>query len=218
VVEPYYADPGALIERAGRHSNVAYLYRDPHGALIAFALFAYEELLVEGEGIIPALYAGLCASSLHHHSRGIVFMLWHHACREALQWEKDNGKRLLAWAITATPVTYYGASMFHELEPKLDGTFAASSLRYVDALKQCFSLPLSQGAQSHPFVLKKAAYATRYSPLERENIRAFSLAKNFRLFEHLGIKEEEGDRLLMIGRFKNKFTNSAFRSEREQQK
>ena len=208
IVRPYYLDPTAVLERELRHCNVAYLHRDTHGSIAAFALFAYEELFVPGEDYVPTLYAGLCAASLTLQKRGMVFKLWSYASEEAIRWEKEHGKALLAWATTATPVTYYGASMYHHLEPRLDGSFSPTSIRYARALKAKHALGADH---DHPFVLKRYANSTRYSPFERSAIQQFCASKQFRIFDLLGIDESQGDRLLMIGRFKQQFSASVFR-------
>lgn len=208
IVEPFYEDPAAVLHREIEHCNVAYLARSPEGRVMAFAMFAYEEVLVDQEGMVPALYAGLCASALEHQKRGLVFRLWSHASREAVQWEARTGRRLLAWATTATPVTYYGASMFHDLTPRLDGTYEASSLVYAVALKRRLGVLAADG--EHPFVLRAIADSTLYSALERQAIREFCASRDFRIFDELGINEVNGDRLLMIGRFKKEFGRSAF--------
>ena len=100
--------------------------------------------------------------------------------------------------------------MYHQLEPGLDGTYSTSSIRYADALRS--RLGALNNSDDHPFVLKGIAQRTRYSDYEKSSITQFCLSKKFNLFDTLGIDESRGDRLLMIGRFKNQFGTSLLQS------
>ena len=121
-----------------------------------------------------------------------------------MMWEEQSGKRLLTWATKATPVTYFGASFFHNLEPFLDGGYQTTHLVYVDAIRRKLDLP-DRSDSSHPYVLRGVAKDTRYSQSEIHKILRFSANKKFDLLNRLEIDERRGDRLLMIGRFKKTF-------------
>jgi hypothetical protein len=119
-------------------------------------------------------------------------------------WEEQAGNRLLTWATTATPVTYFGASFFNDVEPFSDGSYKAANLVYVDAIRRKLELP-DINASSHPYVLRGIAKNTRYSQSETHKIARFSASRKFDLLNRLEIHEGNGDRLLMIGRFKRTF-------------
>ena len=112
-------------------------------------------------------------------------------------------------------MTYYGASIFHEMDPCLDGTYRESNLKYVEAIRASLNVSKPRNGD-HPFVLKGIAQNTRYSDRERKAIKEFTIAKGFELFDHLKVKEEEGDRLLMVGRFKQQFRFSVYHDQRQQ--
>ena len=116
-----------------------------------------------------------------------------------MRWEQQSGRRLLLWATTATPVTYFAASIFSDLDPFLDGTYQTGHLNYVDAIRSKLALP-ERNSSSHPYVLRGVAKDTRYSQSEVLNILRFAATKNFDLLNKLHIDERRGDRLLMIGR------------------
>jgi hypothetical protein len=51
----------------------------------------------------------------------------------------------------------------------------------------------------HPFIIKRMAQGTSYSTLEKKRIQQVIHRKRFQLFEKLGIEEECGDRVLLLG-------------------
>ena len=75
IICPFYENTTTLLSRELRHCNAVYVSRNIERKINAFAMFAFEDLCLEGKGNIPSVYAGLCASSADERHRGLVFRL-----------------------------------------------------------------------------------------------------------------------------------------------
>jgi len=199
---PSYEDPTSLLERELAHCDTLYVARDPSGRVMAFFLVAWEPLSVNEE-ILQSVYLGLSATSQETKGSGIVRNLYARFIFDAISWEKENQRRLLLWATTATPSAYTAAHVIcDEVAPRADGSYSPWAREVARVVRQRFGLPdLETGP--NPFVLSAVAHKTRYSKAEVERISRIVEKSNFTLFRQLEIDERRGDRLLLICRGPN---------------
>jgi len=204
LVQPSYEDPTALLAREFEHCDTIYLARDDDDNLVAFFMVAWETLLFKGEAL-PTVYLGWTSASETARASRVVWrdffeQLYGSFFSDALNWEKESGRRLLFWGTTATPSGYFALQRgFVELEPRIDGEYSAEGAEIAGLLRRRMGIT-DQVSECHPFVLHGVAADTRYSAKEAERIELICRKKSFTLFKELGVEERDGDRLLFICR------------------
>jgi hypothetical protein len=192
----------SFIDEVGRlewvldRCDTLYLSLDGRGELSCFFLVAWETLSVDGQDR-PALYTGLCAARQAQKGTGSIVKLFNYCMFEAQQREQCSWTKLVIWGMTATPsVLLPIRKVFANIQPADDGTYTEESARVALAIRR--RLGASHAADAHPFVFPRLAAGVRYSEQERRRIAAVCRAKQFVLFERLGINEARGDRLLFV--------------------
>jgi hypothetical protein len=196
LVKPSYVDYLSLLDREINHCNSIYLLRDSSQKLITFCLVSWEDLIVNGKET-PSLYLGLCVTSQETKGTGMFNNLYKRVIADAQRWEKNHLQKLVVWYTTPSPSIIYAMSLlFDASEPNNEGEYTPENEKYALAIRE----KLHQGFNVNPFILKNYATGTRYSSAERKHIDKIIQEKNFKLFLEMGIKEEEGDRLIRICR------------------
>src|SRR5262249_53902641 len=148
----------------------------------------------------PAVFLGLSATSRETKGSGVVRQMYEKFLEEARGWERALDRPLLLWATTAAPSAYNAANvLFADLQPRPDASYTAEGTVVANALRRLYGLgPAAAG--EHPFVMRKVATGTRYSPQEEARIEAICTEKRFDLFEKTGVDQPAGDRILLICR------------------
>ena len=196
VAAPSFIDEVGRLERTFDRCDTLYLLRDGHGEVLCFFLVAWEALDVEGRDV-PTLYTGLCAARPGQKNTGSVVKLLNYCMFEAQQWEQRHREKLTIWGTTATPSVFFAArKIFANMQPSADVTYSEESAQLARAIGR--RLGTSSPPGSHPFVFPRLAAGVRYSEEERRRIAAVCKAKQFFLFDQLGVDETRGDRLLFI--------------------
>jgi hypothetical protein len=204
LVQPSYEDPAAVLEREFEHCDTIYLARDDEDNLAAFFMVAWETMSFKGEAL-PTVYLGWTGASELARASRVVWrdfyeQLYGSFISDAINWERESGRRLLFWGTTATPSGYYALQRgFVELEPRIDGKYSAEGAEIARLLRRRMGVT-NQESESNPFVLRGVAADTRYSAEEAERIEMICRKKGFTLFKELGVEERDGDRLLFICR------------------
>jgi hypothetical protein len=175
--------------------DTLYLSLDARREMTCFVLVAWETLFVDGQHR-PALYMGLCAARQAQKGTGSFVKLVNYCMFEAQHREQRSGTKLVIWGMTATPSILLAArKVFANVQPADDGTYTEESGRVALAVRRRLG---ASDAGAHPFVFPRLAAGVRYSEQERQRVAAVCRAKQFVLFDRLGIDEARGDRLLFV--------------------
>lgn len=198
VVSPFYVDPSAVLDREFAKCTDCYLALKGGNSVHAF-------FLVQWDVDVQRVYLGLSCTRLSSRKSGIVQQLYAMFINEAQVWEESSGVRLLLWGTTATPAVLRGVhTMFAHAVPDTEGRFSASDE------KLALSLRASVGGSSlpgdHPFVARAAAPATRYASVESDHNRRYAQEHGITLLDRLGVREENGDRLIFLCRVPQRFS------------
>lgn len=190
IVAPYYLDPSALIDRELSKCSDCWLgFVD--GRLHAF-------FMVEWDFDAHTAYLGLSGTSSKTRKSGLVQRLYGAFITEGRAWEMTHQRRLLLWGTTASPVALRVVqTMFVESSPGRNGQYSMEDAKFVHQLRRSLGLHSSVG---HPFVARGMAVATRYTRDETVRNRRYALEHGVDLLEKLGVREEEGDRLIFLCR------------------
>jgi len=194
VVATSFIDEVGRLERTFDRCDTLYLLRDGRGEVLCFFLVAWENLPVEGRDV-PTLDTGLTAARPGQKNTGTFVKLLNYCIFEAQQWEQRHRQKLTIWGTTATPSVFFVVrKVLANMQPSADGTFSEEAARFARAIGRRLGVSLPAGA--HPFVFPRLAAGVRYSEEERRRIAAVCRAKQFFLFDQLGVNEARGDRLL----------------------
>jgi hypothetical protein len=197
VVAPSFIDEVNRLGGAINRCDTLYLLRDGRGALMCLLMVAWENLEVD-EHRVPTLYTGLFASRPDQKNTGRVLRLVDSCLSDAQRWEQQNQQKLTIWGTTATPSAYFVArKLFANTQPCEDGTYSEEAATIARAIGRQVGVSIPAGG--HPFVFPRLAAGVHYTEVERRRIAAVCKAKQFTLFDRLGIDENRGDRLLFIG-------------------
>jgi len=108
------------------------------------------------------------------------------------------GVNVLVWYRTATPFGLYPAqALLRDGIPKRKGALPGDALGLVREIRRAFFIP-ENDATEHPFVVRGYARA-RYNESETAFIARYRQANGDDLLSGLRIREEKGDRLLLLG-------------------
>jgi hypothetical protein len=192
IIKPFYVDIESLIERELNLNNYIYLYQDKTSHILGFFMVNFPQLNTSDYNFI---YLGLsCASK---HEKNIGFSLYAKFTLDAYQLEKEFKTKIYLYGTTATSTLLrLLTKVWSNLRPSLEGEYSQNDKVLVEKIKPL--LNYKNNADEHPFVLKKMASNTLYSPAEKARIHAYATKNKIHLFEKIGVREEEGDRLLVI--------------------
>ncbi|NEV93023.1 hypothetical protein G3567_02535 [Psychroflexus sp. YR1-1] len=192
ILKPFYVDIESLVERELKLNNFIYLYQDKASHILGFFMVNFPQFNKTGNNFI---YLGLsCASK---HKKNIGFSLYAKFTLDAYQLEKEFKTKIYLYGTTATSTLLrLLTKVWSNLRPSLEGEYSQNDKVLSEKIKPL--LNYKSNADDHPFVLKKHASKTLYSPAEKVRINAYAIKNKIRLFEKIGVCEEEGDRLLVI--------------------
>lgn len=192
ILKPFYTDIGSLVVRELELNNYVYLYQDKASQILGFFMVNFPQVNNLGHNFI---YLGLsCASK---HEKNIGFSLYAKFTLDAYQLEKEFNTKIYLYGTTATPTLLrLLTKVWSNLRPSSEGDFSQNDKVLAEKIKPL--LNYKNNAEEHPFVLKNYASKTLYSPAEKARILAYATKNKIHLFEKIGVREEEGDRLLVI--------------------
>lgn len=206
ILKPLYVDVEFLLERELKLNNYIYLYQNESSEILGFFMVNFPSLTSLGHNFI---YLGLsCASK---HKKNIGFSLYAKFTLDAYQLEKEFNTKIYLYGTTATP-TLLGllTKVWSNLRPSLEGEYSQNDKVLAEKIKPL--LNYKNNADEHPFILKKMASKTLYSPAEKARITAYATKNKIHLFEKIGVNEENGDRLLVILEIPDKTKINHFQS------
>lgn len=192
IIKPFYVEIESLIERELKLNNYIYLYQDKASHILGFFMVNIPKLKTSDYNFI---YLGLsCASQ---HEKNIGFSLYAKFTLDAYQLENEFKFKIYLYGTTVTSTLLrLLTKVWRNLRPSLEGKYSQNDKVLAEEIK--LLLNYKNNADEHPFVLKKMASNTLYSHAEKARINAYATKNNIHLFEKIGVKEQEGDRLLVI--------------------
>lgn len=190
LAEPYYLNPKKIV------FDELFANEDIYLAKYAKRIVAYFMVKFDlTDSDFSTVYLGLSCSS--EEVRKIASYLYINFTTDAQNIESQIGRKLVLYGTTATPIVLYTLpKIWDNVRPDLYGNYKPNDYEIIMKIKKS-KWGIKQISGAHPFVLKGVAEA-RYSDKEISRINQFSKTQNFTLFEELGIKESEGDRLLVL--------------------
>jgi hypothetical protein len=196
VVACSFIDDVGRLEREFARCDTLYLLRDEGGELASFFMASWEALEFDGH-LVPALYTGLTAARPDRKHTGEAMVMYDRFVANAQTWERQHGQKLIVWGMTATPVVYIlSRRLFVNVQPSPDGTYSEAAERVAHAVRRRIGAETITG--SHPFAFPGAAAGVRYTEEERLRVAEVSRAKQFTLFDQVGLDESRGDRMLFV--------------------
>ncbi|OKS86812.1 hypothetical protein [Mucilaginibacter polytrichastri] len=191
---PSYKSNMQLIEREVNHNRDIYIIRGEEQELLAFFMVNYEP--VDGEF---TYYLGLSACSETYKGKGLVKSLYLQLMHDCRLKEQNQGKKIMLWWTTATPIVYYWFNKHAYLvQPDMEGAYNAKGKQIAEKIV-AEKFPTTIKDSQHPFILRSVATETNYSDHEVKRISDASKNLNMNVFENFNINEQRGDRFLMIG-------------------
>lgn len=193
VIEPSYAFPRKVLEKALSRSKSIYRWFDSDGRLGAFFLVNWETMNSR-----TAVYCGLTVAREDLKGTGVSKHCFDFFLRDVRAWEEAHGERLLLWATTATPSAFNIInSVFADASPDLSGRMDRDLVDVLEEGKHRWGWRCDV---NHPFVVKGLVHASDFSEAERSRILRLKDRHDFDHFERWGLKEEEGDRCILTFR------------------
>ncbi|RCH53858.1 hypothetical protein DJ568_15060 [Mucilaginibacter hurinus] len=191
---PSYKSSMHLVKKTVLYNRDIYIIRGDEGELLAFFMVNPEK--VNGE---DTYYLGLSGCHDDHKGKGLVKSLYLQLMHDCRQLEKQQGKKILLWWTTGTPIVYYFFNKYAQgVQPDKQGGYTAEGeqiVRMITAEKY----PEDIADKHHPFILRGIATQVNYSDKEVARIAAAGKELNVDVFEKFNINEVNGDRFLMIG-------------------
>jgi hypothetical protein len=139
---------------------------------------------------------GLLAVRNEYKSKSLTAPIMLRQIQKIKEMEQELGHKIHCWGTTASIGSYKAVSAFYENhQPSENGAFTTEAREL--ALKIVSNYKL-QHDPNNPFILKGVAGGTKYSESESQRIEEITAKKNFELFKNLGIKESNGDRMLIL--------------------
>ena len=190
LITPYYEDTTAILKREIQHCTCLYYIKNNEGVL-AFFMTNWETLAGK-----PSVYLGLTSVDEKYQDKKLINLLYLRFIEDGYLFKERNNISPVFYLTTATPLIYYFIQKWSDKHaPDFNGNYTPENKKI--AMAYCKEHNINV-AKNNPFVLKNVAPQTRYSVKERKRIKDAIKATNFKLFENLGIDEENGDRLFMI--------------------
>jgi hypothetical protein len=191
-----YTNPEVLLEQEFHKNNVAYLWLDPQGVMLAFFLVGWSNTVVSGEEL-ECVFLGLSAVRRQSKGGAIAISLYRSFFRDADELARETGRPVAWWFHTASPIV--AGVMWRimpETAPSPTGVLTDRQSVLLEAVSKQFAFTPFQD-QVLPFVLRGLAKA-RYNPNETDRL-ATREARQASPLNDWKIREMEGDRVLFVG-------------------
>jgi hypothetical protein len=196
LVAPSYVDPTAMMLRDIANCDRIYLAHDKHGILCAFFMVGQDKIYFKNN-LIDIFYLGLGATSTKTKNSGMICLLYQAFINDVQLLESQLGKRIPLWHTTVIPSVFHVFNiMFEDSQPDVKGSYTEEGKILASAIRAKKDWIIQPN--DYPFVVKGVAHNTLYSEEEVARIQKICKEKNFTLFDELGIKEKNGDRLIGI--------------------
>ncbi|GAB2623015.1 hypothetical protein GCM10027035_18580 [Emticicia sediminis] len=191
----YYENPINVINQVLHHNNIIYMFKTLNNDIISFFLINWEKHNINGIES-DVIYLGLCITKQNIGMKGLAYSLYLQFTLDAMTFEKKTNKKLILYFTTVTPIVLLTiANLFENIRPDINGNYSFYDENLINQLKVKRKYFLY--SRSHPFVLKKKSIV-RYLQEECIRLKTFAKKYNVTILEQLGIREEEGDRLLIM--------------------
>ncbi|GGD61653.1 hypothetical protein GCM10011514_27130 [Emticicia aquatilis] len=184
---PYYIDSTQIVLEELNNNNEVYLAK-VDGKMAAFFMVNSN---IWNENV-SYTYLGLSCSD--ENIKGIATVLYTLFTIDSYR-TKNNSKSIL-YGTTASPIVLFTLpKIWDNVKPTLQGKYDLLDKINIEKIKTLKGY--SKYNENHPFILKGIAKA-RYSKAENLRINEFAKKYDVTILEQLGIREEEGDRLLIM--------------------
>ena len=197
IIAASYETTSTLLDRKFATCDTIYLLNDgEESPITSFFMTGNHELTIHGQ-IHPAIYLGLSGTIEGRKNTAEIRSIYFEFLEDLKTLERDAKCDHVIWTTTATPsVVFAFLNSFSAAYPAADGSFPEAIIPVAQAIQSY--LLQSRSQTRNPFVLSGYAFETRYSPTENARIQDICRKHKFTLFSEFGVKESNGDRLILI--------------------
>jgi len=192
-----YANPDVLLEQEFIKNNKVYLSMSEDDQIDAFFMVGWSTLPFQDQQI-DCVFLGLSAAKPEHKGTRLVPALYNRFFLDAKCRAQETGHAVAWWFHTASPIV---AGLMWRLadgiSPSPEGLMSDQQALLLNAIQEKYGF-LPYRDKSVPYVLRQVARA-RYTTSETARLTARS-ERCPCLLDRLQVRENEGDRLLFVGR------------------
>lgn len=195
IISDSYATGGYHLRSDILKCETIYTTGNEEDGMIGFFMVHYHQQ--EGQSFC---YMGLSACKNHYKSHGLIKQLYLRFLSDCQEHEINLDQPIICYATTASPLVFKTVEkMFRQVDPKPEGSYSSEAGQMASQLVKSYYTRATP-RPDNPFILYNAVAETRYSQAETERQAAIAKELNLPIFDTYGIKETNGDRILMICR------------------